>query len=226
VPTAQVIRRFRELGMSLEAVKAVLEAPDVPSRNELIVAHLRQMESQLKQTQANVASLRLLLERSASPISVEYRSVPRKRSLAISEPVVMGDIEGWWSGAFDELYSLLRALNIEPAGPGGALYPNEFFELELGDVVAFVPVIGAPKPSGRARLVDIPAAELAITVHRGAFSELDQTYGALGTFVAELELGVDGPIREHYLVTSADTADESEHRTEVCWPVFHTTPRS
>ncbi len=47
-------------------------------------------------------------------------------------------------------------------------------------------------------------------------------YGALGTFVAEREIGVEGPIREHYLVGFLDTADQSLHRTEVCWPVFHT----
>jgi len=223
VPTAQVIRRFRDLGMSLDDVKAVLAAPDVVSRNQVIVAHLKGMETHLEQTQASVASLRALLERSTQPICVEYRTVPRVRSLGIREPVAMGDIEGWWSGAFEELYGVLRVSDIEPAGPGGALYPNEFFEVELGEVVVFVPVTGEPKPSGRARLVDIPAAEMAVTVHRGPFSELDHTYGALGTFVAERELGVGGPIREYYLVTSAEAKDESEHRTEVCWPVFHTT---
>jgi DNA-binding transcriptional MerR regulator len=222
VATAQVIRRFRNLGMPLAAVRAVLEAPDVTSRNEVIVAHLRQMESQLEATQANVASLRALLERPTAPISVEYRLVPPTRSLAIRERVAMGDIEGWWSAAFDELYASLRASGTPPAGPGAALYPNEFFELELGEVVVFVPIVDDTTPSGRTALVDIPAAELAVTVHRGAFSELDQTYGALGTFVAERELGVDGPIREYYVVTSPEEPDESEHRTEVCWPVFHT----
>jgi effector-binding domain-containing protein len=67
----------------------------------------------------------------------------------------------------------------------------------------------------------IPGAELAVTVHRGSFGDLDRTYGALGTFVSQREIGVPGPIREHYLVTSAHTAHESQHRTEVCWPVFH-----
>jgi len=67
----------------------------------------------------------------------------------------------------------------------------------------------------------IPGAELAITVHCGSFSDLDRTYGALGTFVARRAIGVAGPIREHYLVTSAHTAHEAQHRTEVCWPVFH-----
>ena len=87
----------------------------------------------------------------------------------------------------------------------------------------YVPVVGGVAPSGRAVPFEIPAAELAITVHEGSFAELDQSYGALGTYVAERELGVEGPIREQYLVTYRHTEDESRHRTEVCWPVFHTT---
>ncbi|HSS10611.1 MAG TPA: MerR family transcriptional regulator, partial [Acidimicrobiales bacterium] len=226
VPTAQVIRRFRDLGMPLEQVKAVLDAPDVVSRNEVIVAHLRRMESQLQQTQTTVSSLRALLEHSALPISVEYRSVPPTRSLAISEPVGMDDIEDWWSAAFEELYGVLRTSTVKPSGPGGALYPNEFFEVELGEVTAFVPVADEAATSGRVRVVEIPAAELAVTVHHGPFSDLDQTYGALGTYVAARELGVEGPIREYYLLTSPESDDEAQHRTEVGWPVFHTTPLS
>ena len=74
--------------------------------------------------------------------------------------------------------------------------------------------------------LEIPAAELAVAVHRGSHADLDQTYGALGTYVAEREIGVDGPIREHYLVTEFDTDDESSYVTEVCWPVFQTVPSS
>ena len=55
--------------------------------------------------------------------------------------------------------------------------------------------------------------------HFGAFTDIDRTYGALGTIVAELAIGIDGPIREHYLLTAADTADVSQQRTEVCWPI-------
>ena len=226
VPVAQVIRRFREMGMPLEEVKAVLDAPDVASRNEVVVAHLERMESQLSQTQSTVASLRALLEQPTTPIAVEYRSVPVTSTLAVTELVTMEGLDGWWVGAFDELYGLLAAAGVEPAGPGGALYPNEFFELGEGDVTVFVPVPVAAGigPSGRAVPLDLPAAELAITVHEGSFHELDRTYGLLGTYVAERELGVEGPIREHYLVTFTHTEDESKHRIEVCWPVFQTRP--
>jgi effector-binding domain-containing protein len=37
---------------------------------------------------------------------------------------------------------------------------------------------------------------------------------------------VDGPIREHYLIGELDTDDEHSYMTEVCWPVFQTTPFS
>ena len=55
-------------------------------------------------------------------------------------------------------------------------------------------------------------------VHEGPFADLDRTYGALGTHVALQRIGVDGPIREHYVVAGADV-DPADHRTEVCWPI-------
>ena len=45
---------------------------------------------------------------------------------------------------------------------------------------------------------------------RARSDDLDQTYGALGTTVAELGLGTPGPIREIYL---------ADDRAEVCWPI-------
>ncbi len=222
VPVGQVIRRFRDLGMPLEQVREVLDATDVAERNELIVAHLRHMEEALAHTRQTVSSLRALLERPTAPIRVDYRSVEPVTALAITEPVTMEEIEPWWEAAFTELHEVLGSTRARRDGPDGALYPTEFFEESLGEVVAFVPVAGVPEPTGRARPIEIPEAELAVTLHEGAFAELDQAYGALGTFVAEREIGVQGPIREHYLVGADDTGDESQHRTEVCWPVFRT----
>jgi effector-binding domain-containing protein len=92
--------------------------------------------------------------------------------------------------------------------------------------VAYLPVTGQVSAGGRARMLEIPAAELAVAVHRGTTTDLDLTYGALGSYVAEREIGVDGPIREHYLVSAFDTDEEPRHVTEVCWPVFQTTPAS
>ena len=225
VALAQVIRRFRDLGMPLDEVRAVLEAPDVAARNDVIVAHLDRMESQLAQTQAVVASLRSLLERPSAPVAVQYRSVPGTQALGITEMVSADEIDAWWAAAFTELYGAVRAAGLRPAGPGGTLYSGELFEWERGQVTAFVPVPGTAAGAGRAGRagpLEVPAAELAIALHEGPFGELDRTYGTLGTYVTERELGVDGPIREYYLVSPLDTDDEAHYRTEVGWPVFHT----
>jgi DNA-binding transcriptional MerR regulator len=222
VPIGQAIRRFRDLEMPLEQLKEVLHAPDASARNQLIIVHLERMESALQQTQQTVASLRSLLEQPRAPISVEYRSVGAVTAIAIAEPVRMGDLGAWWVEAFDELHRVLASSPAARAGSDGALYPNEFFEEELGEVVAFIPVADMPAPAGRARLIEVPGAELAVTVHHGAVSDLDQTYGALGTFVAEREIGVQGPIRENYVETESEAGAEPGHFTEVCWPVFRT----
>jgi DNA-binding transcriptional MerR regulator len=222
----QVIRRFRDLGMPLERVKEILDAPDADSRNEVIVAHLHQMEKSLAQTHETVASLRTLLEQPRKgPVSVEYRSVAASAALAITVPVSMGGIGSWWGAAFSELQHTLGSSGALRNGPNGALYHGEIFEDGLGDVVAFIPVVGETM-SGPVRLVETPAAEFAVTVHQGALSKLDQAYAMLGAFVAEREIGVQGPIRENYLVSYQDTDDESQLRTEVCWPVFHTKARN
>jgi len=226
VATAQVIRRFRDLGMPLEEIRQVLEAPDVQARNQVIVAHMQRMQAQLAATQSVVASLRSLLERPPAPVAVEHRTVGVTRALGLREQVSMADLDEWWTAAFGELDAALEAAGVPPAGPRAALYPPELFQLEVAEVVAYIPVAADRTPSagGRVTVLAIPPAELAVAEHRGALADLDQTYGALGTYVAEREIGVDGPMREHYLVTAFDTDDESRYVTEVGWPVFDLVP--
>ena len=218
VSTAQAIRRFRELDMPLEHVRAVLDAPDVTSRNEAILVHLRHMQQQLERTQTTVASLQALLEDVQRTSTVTRRSIGPTSSLAISETVGFEDGGEWCGAALDELHGELTRAGLTPAGPDGALYFSDFFELGLGKMVAFVPITGDVAPTGRTERLDLPAADFAVLVHEGPFADLDRTYGALGTHVALQRIGLDGPIREHYVVAGADV-DPRDHRTEVCWPI-------
>src|SRR5580692_1929436 len=51
IPIAQVIRRFRDLDMPLDDIRAVLGAPDQTTRSQLIAAHLTRLEETLAETQ-------------------------------------------------------------------------------------------------------------------------------------------------------------------------------
>jgi DNA-binding transcriptional MerR regulator len=225
VPVAQVIRRLKDLGMGLDDVRRVLQAPDLDSRNRAIVEHLHRMESDLEQTKANVASLRRLLEApKTQDRRIEFRSLPQTKTIAIRERVTTDGFDQWWTQAYRELHGAAAAAGLARSGPDGALYPSEWFEDEVGDVVAFTPVAGEvdARRIGRAQAYVVPAAELAVLRHDGTLRDLDQTFAALGEFVVERAIGVEGPIREYYLVTSLETPDERSHRTEVAWPIFQT----
>ena len=230
VVPAQVIRRLRDLGMPLDSIRSVLIAPDLETRNREIAAHLGRMERQLAQTQASVAGLRALLTGPAVQPAVDYRKIPAVTALAVAQMVSAADLTTWGSDALGALADTLAKTGVAAAGPFGALFPGDFFELERSEITAFVPV-GSPSaglrppealPGGQVRLLEIPAVEAAIAVHEGPLDDIDRTYGALGTEVAERAIGVDGPIREYYLIGFPETEDESKHRTEVAWPVFLT----
>jgi DNA-binding transcriptional MerR regulator len=225
VPRAQVIRRLRELGMPLEDVRFVMEAPDVRSRNAAISAHLRRMEGELESTRAAVKSLRMLLDQSTPPtVPVEFRTVRPTEALAIRTQVAYADAFEWLDAAFAELRSALQAWGARRGGADAALYSSELLEDEYGEIVALIPVEAAVQPRGRIEELRLPLIEYAVAVHLGALEEIDRTYAALGTVVAERAIGVQGPIREDYLVGALETPDVAKHRTEISWPVFQTTP--
>jgi DNA-binding transcriptional MerR regulator len=219
VPTAQVIRRFRELGMPVREVREVLSATDPQARSALIAAHLERLESQLGQTQAAVTSLRRLLQPASPPIQVEIRAAEAITTAAIGATVDHSEVVDWYGAAMAELDQTLRTAHLTPAGPCGGLYDNELFTDDRGNAVVYVPVADPPA-AGRVRPFTVPAAELAITMHHGPHDDIDVSYGQLGTYVTEHALAVSGPVRETYLTGPRDTGDSAAWRTEIGWPVF------
>jgi DNA-binding transcriptional MerR regulator len=225
LPTAQVIRRFRDLGMPVEEVKSVVDATDVDERNALIAGHLDRLETRLDQTQAAVLSLRTLLIPVATPIEITHRSLPETQVLAISATIDLDDLALWWDAALGELDVAVSRLGAHATGWRAGLYDNALFQVERGTVAVFIPVAGLHPALGRVRPVLLPPVELAVAVHLGPHADIDRTYGALGTYVTEHALGVDGPVRETYLVSEFDRAAPEQWRTEIGWPIFQTTVR-
>jgi effector-binding domain-containing protein len=61
-----------------------------------------------------------------------------------------------------------------------------------------------------------------IATHAGPHAGIDRAYGALAPYVADHALSIEGPIREIYLVDGHTTADSSQWRTQIGWPIFRT----
>jgi DNA-binding transcriptional MerR regulator len=224
IPTAQVIRRFRELDMPIEEIRRILIAPDVPSRNELIAAHLGRLEEGLTRTQTAVASLRDLLDHPQDPArtDISHRSVAGTRAAAITAVIDIDDAGPWYQGALGELQATINAQGLTAGGAPGGVYAADLFTNERGQATVFIPCTSQIRPVGRVESVEMPPAELAIIVHHGPHGDIDRAYGALGAHVTQHALAVEGPIREYYLCGRHDTPDESAWRTEIGWPIFQT----
>jgi DNA-binding transcriptional MerR regulator len=224
IPVAQVIRCFRDLDMPLEEIQSVLNAPDLAARNRVIASHLGRLEATLERTQHTTALLRDLLEAPApaTPADLAHVSVAATTAAAISDTIDIEDVGAWYQGALGELHASLAAQDIAIAGPAGGIYSNDLFTEDRGEATVFIPCDVTFRPTGRIDSLVIPAAELATTTHAGSHADIDRSYGALATYVAQHALGVDGPIREYYLTDRYTTTDQSEWRTQIGWPIFHT----
>lgn len=222
IPTAQVIHRFRDLGMPVEDVRRVIGAPDPAERNALISRHLRRLEEELGKTQAAVASLRDLLDHPATEWPVGHRRVPAMRVAAITEDVETAQVGAWHQGALAELFATLSAQGVALAGVAGGVYADELFADERGLATVYLPISGDVASLGRVRPLELPAVELAVVTHDGPDAGVDLAYGALASYVTRHALAVAGPIREFYPVSRLQTMDAAAWRTEIGWPIFET----
>ncbi|PKH40656.1 MerR family transcriptional regulator [Nocardioides alpinus] len=215
IPTAQVIHRLRDLDVPRATVRRILDTADTTTRSELVAAHLQHLESELDRTRAAVRSLRRLLAPEPAPVHVEVRSVPRVSVAAVEDDVALDDVLSWYAGAMAELDATLT----DTGGTPGGVYDNALFEVGRGHVLVHLPS-DDPPTRGRVHPVELPAVELAVATHVGDHDDIDVTYGEVGAWVVANALSVAGPVRETYLVGPRDTADVSQWRTEIGWPVF------
>jgi effector-binding domain-containing protein len=210
--------------MPLEEIGAVLDAPDLRTRNERIASHLSRLEGELGRTQRAVASLRDLLACPPAdiPAGIEMRNVRPTPAAAITDVVDAADSVSWLQGALGELRATLAAQDVPADGHSGGIFADDLFTHHRGPATVFIPCAGPIRPVGRVTALVVPAVELAVITHSGPSADVDRAYAALATYVARRALAVDGPIREYYLVGQHDTADTTQWLTEIGWPVFQT----
>jgi DNA-binding transcriptional MerR regulator len=222
VDRAHIIRRFRYLGMAIPDVKSLLSTDDVGERNEIITAHLRRMEDQLQRTQDTVRGLGELLSPARRQTRVEVRFEPQTTVWAITATIDVHDIGTWFVTASDQLSAVLRRSGTHPSGPVGGLYERELFTESRGEASVFIPTDNPIPPPGPVCSRVLPATDVAMLTHLGtSHTDIDRSYGDLGTYVAEHLISDQGPIRERYLGAEPGHFAPFD-RTEICWPIFGT----
>jgi DNA-binding transcriptional MerR regulator len=116
VPTAQVIHRFRELGMPVREVGELVAITDPGARAAIIAQHLERLETQLDRTHAAVVTLRRLLQPGPAPLEVHRRRTEAATVAAVRDVVDLSDVLAWYDSAMGELEAVLSSLYSSAGG--------------------------------------------------------------------------------------------------------------
>jgi DNA-binding transcriptional MerR regulator/effector-binding domain-containing protein len=224
--SAQLVRRFRDLGLPVADVKAVLAAPDLTARDVILAGHLDRMREQLRQTEAAVDSLRRMLDGGPAAGAIEERVLDGGPTISVAARLMRADVASWWRDALAGLRATAAAAGLEQTGPVGGLYDDELFTQDAGRARVYMPVADSPALDGTGARWELPAGRFAIALHTGPHRDVDRTYAALGTYAGAHGRDGTGPVRERYLTDPLRITDSTQWRTEVCWPLAPAGPRA
>ena len=217
--SAQLVRRFRDLGLPVADVKAVLAAPDLAARDVILAGHLDRLRDQLRQTEAAVDSLRRMLDGGPPAGAIEERLLDGGPAVSAATYLARTDIDSWFFDALAGLRATAVAAGLEQTGPAGGLYDDELFTQDAGHARVYLPVRDSPALDGTGARWELPAGRFAVALHEGPHRDVDRTYAALGTYAGAHGRDGTGPVRERYLTDPLDNRDSTQWRTEVCWPL-------
>ena len=226
LPRLNRILALRDLGLSLDQI-GVLLTSDLPATEIQGMLRLKQAELQATVTEtqtrlARVAARIVQIEQEGTIMAayeVIVKSVAAQR-VAEKHGVIPNDaaITPTFNRLFDDAIAYVLQHGGQFSGPAVAVW------YEMGDVMQNVPVAAAmptdsPLPDGDGVTVhDLPAAQMACTVHHGAFTGLGAAYDAITRWIAANGYRIAGPNREVYLAYDRQ-GDPMAYVTEIQFPV-------
>src|ERR1700740_8173 len=97
--SAQLVRRFRDLGLPVADVKPGLATSDLSARDAILAGHLDRMREQLRQTEAAVDSLRRMLEGGPTASAIEERLLEGGPAICAAAHLARKDVSSWFRDA-------------------------------------------------------------------------------------------------------------------------------
>jgi effector-binding domain-containing protein len=145
----------------------------------------------------------------AVPHDVRVTTVTERRTAVVAVATTWKDFPALWKRLLDEVYAALATGVARQSGHNVMLYQDDLPNVEVGvEVEAPFAATGRVVPSA------LPGGVVAVTVHRGPYTDLDAAHRAVHDWCAANDRRLAGPRWEIY-------GDWSENPAELETEVFY-----
>jgi len=152
-------------------------------------------------------------------------SVKRVEAATVAYTLHQGPYSGVGS-AIEKVKKWIKEVGLTPQGPPIAVYHNSPHEVPPESLLTEVqwPVKGAKldslkKLEGEVKIKDVPATEVAYTIHTGGYEKVSLIYQGLIEWIIGHGYQIIGPPQEVYL-TDLTTTPVEKWRTEIRFPII------
>nr|MDT0661339.1 AraC family transcriptional regulator [Micromonospora sp. DSM 115978] len=156
---------------------------------------------------------------SAVPLDISVRDLPAFHALVMRRRITCDEIATTLAEFLPTVFGYAQQHGLAMAGPPFARYP----EVGMGSLVMEGGVsIAAPPPTtpdAGIEAITVPACRAAVTIHRGPYDSLPDSYQQIEKWMREQGLVAAGPPWETYLTDPGDHPDPATWETELVQPI-------
>ncbi len=223
LPRLNRILALKDLGLSLDQIRLALDESVTPADiREMLHLKRSEIQQRLDEEVARLARVEARLkqieqEGQMPRHEVVLKTLERQPVLAIREIIPQPNHVGVLLG---EGYQAIARGGITPAGAPIALFHDVEFKPEEVDAEVAFPVTESPATlllDGGRQLTrrDLPpVSQAACIIHTSGYDHFEDTYAALGAWIAANGCRIAGPSREIYLTPPGPDA-----MTEIQFPI-------
>ncbi|GIE99968.1 AraC family transcriptional regulator [Paractinoplanes rishiriensis] len=157
--------------------------------------------------------------KSAVPLDISVRELPAFHALVMRRRVTRDEIAAALGECLPAVFGYAQEHGLAIAGPPFARYP----EVGMGSLVieGGITVAGPPPEalSDGIEALTIPAGRAVVTIHRGPYDTLPESYQEIEKWMREQGLSAAGAPWETYLTDPGERPDPATWETEIVQPV-------
>lgn len=196
------ILAFRDLGLSLEEIKLLLEKePTVEHMRGILALRSVQIHNKLDEENHKLALVESLIERIAkedtmSEYSIIVKDLNPLKVVSIREVLPNHKSIGSQMSIVSEFFGKNK---IQSAGSPIAIHHDHEYKDADIDVECAFPFSGSPTEEGKIKVRTLDAGKFASTIHTGPYDTINDAYKAVFNWAESNKYKSNGPTREVYL---------------------------